>query len=87
MAAALVYVKPSVLTILKLSSLLLVSNILTSLLDNAVYCGLFDQILVGSARGTPSGKLLEVDIENAIVQFSYLGLILLVYKGAKSRLD
>lgn len=84
MTAALAYIEPGVLTILKLSSFLLVFNVLNSILDNAIYCGLLGQIMVGVAWGTPGGKLLDVDLETAIVQFGYLGLILLVYEGAKS---
>lgn len=81
MAAALPYHEPSALTILILSSFLLVSNTLNFLLDKAIFCGLIGQMLVGIAWGVPGGNLLGPDVENAIVQFGYLGLILLVYEG------
>lgn len=84
MPAALEYHEPDVLTILSLSSFLLISNVSNFILDHAIYCGLLGQILVGVAWGTPGGKLLGPDIEHAVVQFGYLGLILLVYEGTES---
>lgn len=81
MATALSYAEPNAATILTLSSFLLASNILNFILDKAVFCGLIGQMLVGIAWGSPGGNLLGPDIENAIVRFGYLGLVLLVYEG------
>ncbi len=81
MATALSYAEPNAVTILILSSFLLASNIINFMLDKAVFCGLLGQMLVGIAWGSPGGNLLGPDIENAVVRFGYLGLVLLVYEG------
>ena len=80
-ASSLPYHEPDIKTILILSSLLLLANILNWALDRLVYCGLLGQILLGIAWGTPVGKWLDGSVETAIVQFGYLGLLLLVYEG------
>ena len=81
MAAAILYYEPTILTILIQSSLILSLNVINYVLDQMIYCGLVGQILVGMAWGTPGGKLLDTDTEHTIVQFGYLGLIMLVYEG------
>ena len=81
MAASLPYHEPDIKTILIISSLLILSNILKWALDRLIYCGLLGQILLGIAWGTAGGKWLDGSIETAIVQFGYLGLLLLVYEG------
>jgi cellobiose-specific phosphotransferase system component IIC len=78
---ATLYDEPAILEILVLSSFVLVLNIVNFVFDNAIYCGLIGQILVGVAWGTPGGKLLDADMENIMVQLGYLGLMLLVYEG------
>ena len=85
MAAALVYETPGILTIVIWSSFFLVLNIVNSLLDKAIYCGLVGQIFVGVAWGTPGGNILGNDAEKIIVLLGYLGLILLVYEGDSLR--
>ena len=81
MVAALAYHEPTTIQILIITSFLLISNILNFLIDRTIYCGLLSQILCGVVFGTPGGKLLGPQIENAVVQLGYLGLILLVYEG------
>jgi hypothetical protein len=78
---SLPYHEPDITTILILASFLLLSNAVNRALDRLVYCGLIGQILIGVAWGTPGGKWLNESIETAVVQFGYLGLILLVYEG------
>jgi hypothetical protein len=80
---SLPYQEPGITTILILSSFLLLSNVVNWALDQLVYCGLIGQILIGIAWGTPGGKWLDESIETPIVQFGYLGLILLVYQGIR----
>jgi Kef-type K+ transport system membrane component KefB len=80
-AASLPYHEPGIEDILILSSFLLVLNIVNSVLDRTLYCGLVGQVLVGIAWGTPGGKLLSSSLEDAIVQLGYLGLIMIVYEG------
>ncbi|KAF5673426.1 Na+ H+ antiporter [Fusarium heterosporum] len=52
--------------------------------NKLAYCGLIGQIALGIAWGTPGAKWLSDEVENAVVQFGYLGLILLVYEGGLS---
>lgn len=80
-AASLPYHEPNIITILIHSSLLLFLNVLNSVLDRALYCGLIGQILLGIAWGTPGARWLSEAAEKTIVQLGYLGLILLVYQG------
>ena len=79
--AALEYEEPPSLTILILSSFLWLLNVSNWLLDSLLYCGLLGQILVGIAWGTPGATLLDVEVERAVVQLGYIGLILLGFEG------
>jgi Kef-type K+ transport system membrane component KefB len=81
-ATSLPYHEPGITTILILTSFLLLCNVVNWALDRIVYCGLIGQILIGIAWGTPGAKWLDESIETPIVQFGYLGLILLVYEGS-----
>lgn len=77
---ALSYHEPDIGTILTLSSFLLLLNIVNYALDRIVYCGLIGQILVGIAWGTPGANWLSADVQQAVMQLGYIGLILLVYE-------
>lgn len=79
--AALSYHESDAVTVLVLSSFLLLGNVIEWLLNRLLFCGLIGQIAVGVAWGTPGGKWLTEDVENAIMRLGYLGLILLVYEG------
>jgi Kef-type K+ transport system membrane component KefB len=81
---SLPYHEPDIVTILVLASFLLLSNLVNYALNRILYCGLIGQILIGIAWGTPGAKWLDKTAETAMVQLGYLGLILLVYEGAKS---
>jgi len=83
-AASLPYTEPSIITILVLSSFLLLLNVLNSILDRLIYCGLIGQLLLGVAYGTPGAGWISIETENVISQLGYLGLILLVYEGGLS---
>jgi hypothetical protein len=78
---SLPYHEPAIVTILVQSSLLLLLNLVNTVLDRLVYCGLLGQVLLGIAWGTPGAKWLSSEAEEVIVQLGYLGLILLVYEG------
>lgn len=75
------YHEPGIITILIQTSFLLVLNVMNSLFDRLIYCGLLAQVFIGVAWGTPGGKILNGEAENVIVQLGYLGLLLLVYEG------
>jgi hypothetical protein len=81
-APSLPYHEPEIVTILVQTSFLLLLNVINSALDRVLYCGLLGQVLVGIVWGTPAAKLLSTNVEEAIVQFGYLGLILLVFEGS-----
>lgn len=75
------YHEPGIVTILIQTSLLLVLNVVNTIFDQLIFCGLLGQVFVGVAWGTPGAKWLGEETEHVIVQLGYLGLILLVYEG------
>jgi len=81
-APSLPYHEPGIITILIQTSFLLLLNVVNAALDQVLYCGLLGQVLVGIAWGSPAARMLPVDVEKVIVQFGYLGLILLVFEGS-----
>jgi hypothetical protein len=80
-ASSLLYHEPDIVTILTYTSFLLLLNVINTVLDKILYCGLLGQVLVGVAWGSPGAKWLTVCVEETFVQLGYLGLILLVYEG------
>ncbi|KAF4960963.1 hypothetical protein FGADI_613 [Fusarium gaditjirri] len=84
MEASLPYHEPSIAVISILSSFLLLLSLVNYGLDKIAYCGLIGQIALGIAWGTPGAKWLSQEVEDAIVQLGYLGLILLVFEGGLS---
>jgi hypothetical protein len=83
MATSLPYHEPGITDVLILSSFLLALNLINSVLDKTLYCGLVGQVLVGIAWGTPGGQWLSASWEDAVVQLGYLGLIMIVFEGMK----
>lgn len=79
--ALLPYHKPAIVTILVQTSFIIVLNVINYVLDNLIYCGLLGQILVGVAWGSSGADWLGKEVQEAIVQVGYLGLVLLVYEG------
>lgn len=69
------------MTILIQTSLLLVLNVVNTVFDQLIFCGLLGQVFVGVAWGTPGAEWLGEEAEHVIVQLGYLGLVLLVYEG------
>jgi hypothetical protein len=83
--AALSYHEPSIEIILILTTFLLLLNIVNYVLDKIIYCGLIGQIIIGIAWGLPGANWLLLDVQNTVMQVGYLGLILIVYEGKKSK--
>ncbi|KAL6401894.1 hypothetical protein AUP68_14351 [Ilyonectria robusta] len=81
MAASLSYHEPSITAISILSGFLLLLNLVNFGLDKIAYCGLIGQVALGIAWGTPGAKWLTPEVEDAVMQLGYLGLILIVYEG------
>ncbi|KAL3607235.1 hypothetical protein FPOAC2_02211 [Fusarium poae] len=84
MEASLPYHEPSITTIAVLSGFLILLNLINHGLDKLAYCGLIGQVAIGIAWGTPGSKWLSRDVESAVVQLGYLGLILVVFEGGLS---
>jgi hypothetical protein len=78
------YHEPNIVTILIQSSFILILNVINTVFDRLIFCGLLGQVFIGVAWGTPGAKWLGQEVENVIVQLGYLGLILLVYQGEKN---
>ncbi|WAO94917.1 Na-H-Exchanger domain-containing protein [Fusarium falciforme] len=81
MESSLSYHEPSITVISILSGFLLLLNLLNYGLDKIAYCGLIGQVALGIAWGTPGAKWLSREVEDAVMQLGYLGLILIVYEG------
>jgi hypothetical protein len=79
------YHEPGIVTILIQSSFLLILNIVNTLFDKLIFCGLLGQVFIGVAWGRPGADWLGFGVENTVVQLGYLGLILLVYAGKFQR--
>ncbi|KAI1777186.1 Sodium/hydrogen exchanger [Hypoxylon cercidicola] len=79
--SSLPYHEPSIAQILILSSFLLALNIADAVLDRVLYCGLAGQVLIGAAWGAPGAGWLGPDVQTAVVQIGYLGLLLVVFEG------
>ncbi|SPJ70518.1 related to Na+/H+ antiporter [Fusarium torulosum] len=84
MEASLPYHEPSITIIAILSGFLLLLNLVNYGLDKLAYCGLIGQVALGIAWGTPGAKWLSREVEDAVMQLGYLGLILLVFEGGLS---
>ncbi|KAI0799259.1 Sodium/hydrogen exchanger family-domain-containing protein [Xylaria sp. FL0064] len=63
------------------STFLLALNIINSVLDRTLACGLVGQVLVGTAWGQPGAQWLSLDFQRAVASLGYTGLILVVYAG------
>lgn len=79
--AVLPYREPGIVAILVLVSFVLLLNVASHFMDKILYCGLLAQIFVGIAWGPPGGDWLGRDLEHAVVDMGYLGLLLVVYEG------
>lgn len=80
------YQEPGIVTLLSLSSLLILLNLVHWIFDKVLYCGLIGQILIGIVWGIPVGGTawLTEGTQDAIQAFGYLGLICLVFEGGLS---
>lgn len=83
MASSLPYHEPGITVILVQTSFLMLLNVINSIFDKFLYCGLIGQVLLGVAWGNPGTEWLSEETEHVIVQLGYLGLILIVYEGIR----
>ncbi|KAI1273940.1 Sodium/hydrogen exchanger family-domain-containing protein [Xylaria sp. FL0933] len=75
------YYEPSLVELLISTTFLLALNIINSVLDRTLACGLVGQVLIGTAWGQPGARWLSLDFQRAVSSLGYLGLILIVYAG------
>lgn len=81
---SLPYHEPPNTTLITQAAFLLLLNLIGTIVDHLLYCGLLGQILLGIAFGTPGGQFLDVATQNVIMQLGYIGLILFIYEGGLS---
>lgn len=82
------YVEPTIVSILILSSFIYLLNVARSLAHRLCYAGLIGEILVGIIYAAPLSNILKTEWEQTILDFGYLGLLLLVFEGGlQTRLD
>ena len=67
-------------TLLPLLGFLVALHVVPWSLDHLLSAGLLAQIAIGVIWG-PLAELIGIDIQQAIRQLGYVGLILLVYEG------
>ncbi|KAI1346967.1 Sodium/hydrogen exchanger family-domain-containing protein [Xylaria sp. FL0043] len=72
------YYEPALVELLVSSTFLLALNIVNSVLDRALACGLVGQVPMGTAWGQPGARWLSLDFQRAVSSLGYLGLILIV---------
>ena len=83
-SSTLPYHEPGIVDILILSSFLLLLNVVNSIIDRYIFCGLIGQILIGIAWGIPGAAWLSIPLQETITELGYLGLLLLVFEGGLS---
>ncbi|KAG8629259.1 hypothetical protein KVT40_003124 [Elsinoe batatas] len=83
-ATSLAYIEPATVLLLIVTSLILFLNVLNSILDHFIYCGLIGQIFLGVLYGQTGAKWLDLDLQVLIQTLGYLGLVLIVYEGGLS---
>ncbi|KFY93818.1 hypothetical protein V500_03511 [Pseudogymnoascus sp. VKM F-4518 (FW-2643)] len=81
------YHEPGIVTILIQSSFILILNVVNTLFDKLIFCGLLGQVFIGVAWGTPGGKWLGQDVEDVIVQLGYLGGLDTNFRSLKANLS
>ena len=53
------YNEPGIVTILIQSSFLLILNVINTLFDKLIFCGLLGQVFIGTAWGTPGAEVSQ----------------------------
>jgi Kef-type K+ transport system membrane component KefB len=82
------YVEPTIVSLQMLSSFIYLLNVARSLAHRLFYAGLIGEILVGIIYVAPLANILKTEWEQTILDFGYLGLLLLVFEGGlETRLD
>lgn len=82
------YVEPTIVSLLILSSFIYLLNVARSIAQHLFYAGLIGEILIGMIYATPLSNILKTEWQQTILDFGYLGLLLLVFEGGlETRLD
>ncbi|CAF1335417.1 unnamed protein product [Rotaria sordida] len=80
-ARSFAYVEPTIVSLLILSSFIYLLNIARLIAHRLFYAGLVGEILVGIIYAAPLSNILKTEWEQTILDFGYLGLLLLVFEG------
>ena len=75
------YVEPTIVSLLILSSFIYLLNVARSVAHRVFYAGLIGEIFVGIIYAAPLANVLKTEWEQTILDFGYLGLLLLVFEG------
>ena len=82
------YVEPTIVSLLILSSFIYLLNVARSIVHRLLYAGLIGEILIGIIYAAPLANILKPEWQQTILDFGYLGLLLLVFEGGlETRLD
>ena len=82
------YVEPTIISLLILSSFIYLLNVARSIADRLFHAGIIGEIIVGMIYATPLSNILKTEWEQTILDFGYLGLLLIVFEGGlETRLD
>ena len=82
------YVEPTIVSLLILSSFIYLLNVARWAAHRLFYAGLIGEIIVGIIYAAPLSNILKTEWEQTILDFGYLGLLLLVFEGGlETRLD
>ncbi|KAI1263294.1 Sodium/hydrogen exchanger family-domain-containing protein [Xylariaceae sp. FL1019] len=83
-STSLPYHEPTLISLLTLSSIFLALNVLGSVFDHLLSCGLIVQVLISIAYGQPGVRWLPLESQRVFVDLGYIGLILIVFSGGVS---
>lgn len=87
-AQSIAYVEPTIISLLILISFIYLLNVARSITRRLIYAGLIGEILVGMIYAKPLGNILKLEWQQTILDFGYIGLLLLVFEGGlETRLD
>ena len=82
------YVEPTIVSLLILSSFIYLLNAARYVAHQLFYAGLIGEILVGIIYAAPLANILKTEWEQTVLDFGYLGLLILVFEGGlETRLD
>jgi hypothetical protein len=80
------YEEPSHSTLLVLASFVLLVNGARVLFDAISHIGILGELAIGVIYGAPLAGWIERDVQAALIELGYLGLLAIVFHGALLRM-